>query len=79
VRPRTFRPSGGRLVDGLGLVGCPRRGADVPVATCRRCRALRHVVADDTGRVLEVHCLDGGDHRIPSGPWLVGWLAPRRG
>jgi hypothetical protein len=70
---------GVHLVDGFGLVGCPRSGTDLPVATCLGCRELQTAVTDDGGRVREVHCVDAPLDLRPCWPWLLGWNARRRG
>ncbi len=72
------RRRGSHLVDDLGLVGCPRRGSDVPVSVCLRCPALRSTVADDAGRVREIRCRDGAELRSPYGPRLPGRRMLRR-
>jgi hypothetical protein len=79
VRLARRRQRGSHLVDDLGLVGCPRRGTDVSVTACLRCRALRRTVTDEAGRVREIRCLDGVDERAPYGPWLSGWRTSRLG
>lgn len=66
-----------RVVDRFGLVGCPRRGRDVPVRTCLACRQLLDVVRDEDEDIVEVRCRAAGEGRYPEdSPHPFGLLGP---
>lgn len=71
-----------RVVDRFGLVACPRRGRDVPVATCLACPELVAVDSDEHERVTELRCRAAGEGQRPDQPphpfGLLGPIGPWR-
>ena len=45
-----------RLVDGYGLVGCPRQDRDVELDRCLACRELIGATRGPDGDIVEIRC-----------------------
>jgi hypothetical protein len=73
---RTIGPSRQvHLVDELGLVGCPVRGADVELEECYACGQLLSVTTRPDGSVGEIRCSGAHPAPRPSSAW-DGFVGP---